>query len=187
MSEPTNRNPDYVELVAASASLADAYAADEDDPWATSPFGWILKLPSRTKGAVGEKLISKWAESQGFPVKRSPNSEADRIINGHRIEIKMSTLWSTGDFKFQQIREQEYDYCLCLGLMPQDARAWLLPKDLLRQYVIGHTPQHTGAGGSDTFWLGFPADRPPAWMAEYGDTLEDVADAFRKMGRGSHG
>lgn len=186
MTEPQYHSPDYAELVAASVSLADDYAVGEDDPWATSPFGWILKLPSRTKGAVGEKLVAKWAENQGFQVKRSTNSDADRIINGHRIEIKMSTLWGTGGFKFQQIREQEYDYCLCLGLMPQDARAWLLPKDLLRQYVIGHMPQHTGSAGSDTFWLGFPADRPFDWMDGYGGTLDDVADAFRSLGQGPY-
>lgn len=184
MSQPQYRSPDYDALVAASVELAADYAAGDDDPWATSPFGWILKLPSRTKGAIGEKLVARWAEGEGFDVRRSPSRDADRIINGHRIEVKMSTLWATGGFKFQQIREQEYDYCLCIGLMPQDAKAWLLPKSVLREYVIGHTPQHTGSGGSETFWLGFPADAPPAWMLPYGSSLDEVADQLRDLGRG---
>lgn len=186
MTESQALSPDYAALVAASIALADDYATGDDDPWATSPFGWILKLPSRTKGAIGEKLVAKWAESEGFDVRRSTNSDADRIINGHRIEVKMSTLWATGGFKFQQIREQEYDFCLCLGLLPQEAKAWLLPKSVLREHVIGHTPQHTGSGGSDTFWLGFPAENPPSWMLPYGVSLGDIAGQLRAVGHGPY-
>lgn len=184
MSQPQYRSPSYDTIVTASVDLAADYATGEDDPWAASPFGWLLKLPSRTKGAIGEKLVEKWAECEGFDVRRSPSSDADRIINGHRIEVKMSTLWANGCFRFQQIREQEYDYCLCLGLMPQDARAWLLSKAVLREYVIGHTPQHTGARGSETFWLGFPADEPPSWMLPYGSSLDEVSSQLRALGSG---
>jgi hypothetical protein len=158
----------------------------KDDPWETSPFGWILRLPSRTKGAIGEKLVTTWAEGEGFSVHRPTNSDADRIINAHRIEIKMSTLWETGLFRFQQIRDQDYDYCLCLGLMPQDARAWLLPKALLRDHVIGHTGQHGGSGASETAWIGFPANQPHEWMDGYGGTLHDVAEAIRSLGKGPY-
>lgn len=186
VTDPQFYSPDFTTLVAASVDLEAEYLPGEGDPWQTSPFAWILRLPSRTKGAIGEKLITKWAEAEGFDVRRSPSSQADRIINGHRIEIKMSTLWATGGFKFQQIREQEYDYCLCLGLMPQDAKAWLLPKSALRNHVIGHTPQHTGSGGSDTFWLGFPSNAAPSWMGPFGDSLDDVADQIRSLGHGPY-
>lgn len=187
MTESQHLSPDYAALVAASAVLADGYAIGENDPWETSPFGWIVNLrSSRTKGAVGEKLVAEWAVGEGFEVRRATNSHADRIINGHRIEVKMSTLWETGTFRFQQIRDQDYDYCLCLGLMPQDARAWLLPKELLRQHVIGHTGQHGGAKASETAWIAFPADQPHEWMEGYGGTLADVANAVRALGRGPY-
>lgn len=173
-------------MAASAANLADRYVASEDDPWIGSPFEWILRVPSRTKGAIGELLVSEWASAKGLHVKRSPSSEADRIINGHRIEIKMSTLWKSGGFKFQQIREQNYDFCLCLGISPFEVNAWLLPKDVLREYVIGHMGQHTGAAGSDTAWLGFNADSPYNWMAPYGDRLRDVDYLLRQAGGGQY-
>ncbi|GAA1997323.1 hypothetical protein [Microbacterium pumilum] len=171
-------------MAASAASLALNYVAADDDPWLGSPFEWILRVPSRTKGAIGELLVQEWAIARGLDVRRSPSSNADRIINGHRIEVKMSTLWRSGGFKFQQIRDQDYDHCLCLGISPFEVNAWLLPKDLLLEYVIGHMGQHTGASGSDTAWLGFQADDPYPWMAPYGDRLSTVAQLLTDAGDG---
>jgi hypothetical protein len=73
-----------------------------------------------------------------------------------------------------------------MGLSPFDAQAWLLPKAILHQYVIGHMGQHTGASGSDTAWLTFNADRPYDWMAPYGGRLADVARLIEENGRGNY-
>lgn len=151
-----------------------------------SPFQWILSLPSRSKGAVGEALVAGWCAAKGFDVVRTGDSQADRIIEGHRVEIKFSTLWKSGGFKFQQIREQNYAFCLCIGISPFDAQAWLLPKAVLREHVIGHMGQHTGAAGADTAWLGFPADTPYPWMEPYGGRLADVRRLLTENGRGPH-
>lgn len=177
-------DPDVQILAALSSTLAPDYVRPEDDPWIGSPFEWILRVPSRTKGAIGEALVAGWAAAKGYDVVRSRNSDADRVINGHRVEIKMSTLWKSGGFKFQQIRDQEYDYCFCIGISPFDAQAWLLPKPLLLERVIGHMGQHTGAGGTDTSWLGFQADYPYDWMEPYGDRLFDVAKLLETNGPG---
>lgn len=178
-------DPDVEILARCSATLAPDYAPTNDDPWIGSPFEWILRVPSRTKGAIGEALVAGWAATKGFDVVRSRNSDADRIINGHRIEIKMSTLWKAGGFKFQQIRDQEYDFLLCLGLAPFNAQAWLIPKAVLNKLVIGHMGQHTGASGTDTSWLSFQADAPFDWLAPYGDRLADVSRLITSNGRGS--
>lgn len=179
-------DPDVQILSALSLSLAPDYARAVDDPWIGSPFEWILKVPSRTKGAIGEALVAGWAATKGFDVVRSRNSDADRVINGHRIEIKMSSLWKSGGFKFQQIRDQEYDYCFCIGISPFDAQAWLLPKPVLSEHVIGHMGQHTGALGTDTAWLGFNHDKPYEWMKPFGPRLSDVARQLANNGRGMH-
>lgn len=166
--------------------MAPRYARDANDPWAGSPFEWILKVPSRSKGAVAEALVAEWAETRGFSVKRSPHSDADRIINGHRVEIKLSTLWETGKFKFQQIRNQDYDYCLCIAISPFDVHAWLLPKPVLLTHVIGFMGQHNGAAGKDTDWIGFNRGAPYDWMKPYGDRLGDVAELLKSNGRGNY-
>ena len=178
-------DPDVALLAHISASLASDYKSN--DAWLGSPFEWITKIPSRSKGAVGEKIVAGWAAARDFDVTRPLSSQHDRIIHGHKVEIKMSTLWASGGYKFQQIRDQDYDFCLCIGLSPLDAHAWLLPKSVLTRHVIGTMGQHTGAGGGDTAWLGFPAQANPYdWMAPYGDRLADVASHLSAIGRGSN-
>lgn len=173
-------------LASLSAAIAPDYEIAKDDPWLGSPFEWILRVPSRTKGAVGEALVAGWAAAKGFDVTRSSSSDADRIINGQRIEIKLSTLWKSGGFKFQQIRDQEYDFALCIGISPFDAQAWLLPKSVLREFVIGHMGQHTGSTGSETSWIGFPANQPYEWMKPYGGRLRNVAALLESNGKGNY-
>ena len=176
-----------VELMASAATkLLLAYAQPTGDPWEGSPFHWILSQSSRAKGAIGEALVAEWAQANGFSVSQPPDSECDRIIGGFRIEVKLSTLWRAGCYRFQQIRDQNYDYCFCLGLSPFDAHAWLLPKTMLKRYVIGHMGQHTGSRGLDTAWLGFQVDKPYEWMAAYGNRLAQVAKLLRENATSLH-
>ena len=114
------------------------------------------------------------ARAKGLSVGPSGDTEAGKVIQGRRVEIKFSTLWKNGVYNFQQIRDQDYEFLLCLGLSPLDARCWVIPKKALYDYVIGHTPQHTGAGGTDTFWLLFPASDPPIWLESYGGKLSQA-------------
>ena len=102
------------------------------------------------------------------------------VINGHRVEVKFSTLWESGAYTFQQIRDQNYEYAILLGISPFDAHCWVLSKSVLRQHVIGHTPQHAGKTGTDTFWLSFPASNPYEWLRPYGGSLEQAYQVLRK-------
>jgi hypothetical protein len=171
---PVITDLEVLALSAISMGLQSEYVRPDVDPWLGSPFEWIMKTPSRTRGAVGEKLVAGWCAAKGATVTRSPDSEADRLINGHRVEIKFSTLWQSGGYKFQQIRDQNYAHLICLGISPFDAHCWVIPKPVLVEHVIGHMGQHTGATGQDTAWLGFFVDRPFPWMTAYGGTLEQA-------------
>lgn len=165
----------YQTFAAHAKILEPNYADSESSPWAGSPFEWIRRVPSRSKGAIGEVLVANWATTNGFTVDAPKNSGHDRIIGGHKIEIKMSTLWKSGTFKFQQIRDQDYEFAFCVGISPFQVEAWLLPKKVLQEFVIGHMGQHTGAGGSDTSWISFRAGKPFDWMQPYGPTLQNVS------------
>lgn len=186
MSTPLISDPEVQVLAGIAATIQLDYAPASEDPWAGSPFQWILAQPSRRKGAIGEQLVAGWCAAKGFDVVRSGDSEADRIIEGHRVEITFSTLWAGGGYKFQQIRDQRYEYLFCIGVAPFDAHAWLIPKPVLLEHVIGHTGQHTGAAGTDTAWLGFNAANPYPWMAPYGPRLSDVRRLLQENGRGPH-
>ncbi len=173
-------------LAGIAAKLAPLYVDPETDPWAGSPFAWIRTRPSRQVGKIGEQLVAEWAATRGLEVRRAGDAQADRVINGRRVEIKFSTLWAGGGYKFQQIRDQRYDVLLCLGLSPFTASCWVIPKADIqaalqgRAKLEGLTGQHTGAEAADTRWLTFNALRPPDWLRKYGGSL---AEAYRLLAR----
>jgi len=183
---PTIEDPDVQVLAGIAGTLEADYAPKGADPWEGSPFAWIRSRPSRQRGAIGEQLVAGWCAAKGLDVARSASSDADRIIHGYRTEIKFSTLWQSGVYKFQQIRDQAYDHLFCLGLSPFAAHAWLLPKPVLFEYVIGHTGQHTGAGGTETAWLSFHAERPHPWMEPYGGSLGRVWEVLSALEHGPY-
>lgn len=170
------------------AKAAEKLAPKPDPAWVKSPFKWILALPSRSKGSFGERLVQEIFRVNGFDVKRpASGSDHDRVINGHRIEIKMSTLWTkNGHYKFQQIRNQHYDFLLFLGLSPNSAHCWLVPKEEVYDGREGVSHQHAGKAGSDTLWLTFPATKPPTWLKGFGGTIDQAQKLMKAAKRGSH-
>lgn len=175
---------DTAMFAAIATQMSKDHVKADDDPWIGSPFQWLQNIPPRAKGTIGEKLVAAWASTLGFDVVRPKGSDADRIINGRRIEVKFSLLWESGIYKFQQIRDQEYDFVFCLAISPFEVHAWLIPKSVLKEHVIGHMGQHTGVNATDTSWFGFKPDEPFEWMKPYGSTLSEVADLIRKNGKG---
>lgn len=176
-------DPDVVLLAQLATTIREDYD-DEDDEWKSSPFAWVKTRPSRQIGAIGEKLISGWLAAKGFDVTRSPDSDADRIVNGLRAEIKFSTLWKNGGFKFQQIRNQDYDFILMLGICPFDAFCWAVPKSTVMekwQSGDGIIAQHGGSTGVDTAWLGFPIDNPPRWLQSFGGSLKTLPSIITRI------
>jgi hypothetical protein len=150
------------------------------DEWDDSPFKWILAQPSATKGAIGRRLVTYWAYSLGiFPRQVSKEKQIYLQLNDALIQVKFSTLWDTGYYRFQQIRDMDYDFCLCFGLAPLDMNAWLIPKEVLDTHVIGTKGQHTGSGSGETWWLETPPNSPDAWLQDCGGQLADVAQQLR--------
>ncbi len=176
-------DPDVQILASCSATLHADYA-DEDKEWIDSPFAWIKTRPSRQVGVIGEKLVAGWLATKGFDVIRSPDSQADRIINGERAEVKFSTLWKGGFYKFQQLRDQNYKFAICLGVSPFDAHCWVLPKTvIMEQWGAGGglESQHGGQAGTDTAWLSVTPGREPKWLCEYGGRLAEAARLVAKI------
>ena len=168
------QDPEVQRLAAIAARLENEYK-DRNRLWNDSQFAWIKGgLPAGSRGAVFQRLVSEWCVSKGVSVTRSPDSDADRIIGGRRAEIKGSTLWEDGTYTFQQIRDQNYELVVCLGISPFDAHCWVIPKDdimaLRDEGLI--SPQHGGSRGSDTLWInGVNPKNPPDWIRPYGGTL----------------
>ena len=161
-------------LLSSAALFIKSEFTKENNTWNESPFNWILTLPSGSKGSLGKRLVKQWCALKELAVDKSPDSEADILINGHRVEIKFSTLWKSGIYKFQQIREQNYEYSILLGISPFEAHCWVVKKSILRKYVIGHLGQHTGSKGQETAWLTVNPKHPQEWLNQCGGTLEQA-------------
>ena len=173
-----------VESLATIAHSMRSDYPDDDDRWQGSPFAWIKKRPSRQVGAIGERLVEEFFATQGFDVDRSPDSDADRVISGIRVEIKFSTLWKNDLYKFQQIRDQNYSALICLGVGPFSAHCWTLRKSEVMENwgVAGRLPhQHGGQSGQDTAWLSVDPANVPVWLRPYGDTLADATRILKRM------
>ena len=168
-------------LLASGATYIKSDLEKEIIAWKDSPFEWVLKLPAGSKGKLGKHLIYQWCGVKGLSVDRCPDSEADMLINGHRVEVKFSTLWKSGIYKFQQIRNQNYEYSVCLGISPFEAHCWVISKSILKQYVIGHMGQHTGASGKETAWLTVDPHKPPDWLTPYGGTLDQAFSVLKSL------
>jgi hypothetical protein len=169
------------DLLASAANYIKGDLEKSYVAWKDSPFEWVLRLPPGSRGKLGKQLIFQWCALKGLAVDRSPDSEADMLINGHRVEIKFSTLWEAGIYTFQQIRDQNYEYCVCLGISPFEAHCWVVSKPILKQYVIGHLGQHTGAGGQDTAWFSVVPNKPTDWLSPCGGTLEKAFTVLKSL------
>ena len=182
---PSIRDPEVKILATFSQELQPDYMTPDDASWQGSPFDWIRAKPSRQKGAIGEKLVSGYLACKGFDVARSPDAEADRLIGGKRAEIKMSMLWKTGLYRFQQLRDQDYEFAVCLGIGPFDAHCWILPKRAILESWAGGAggmgSQHGGRGGMDTAWLSVKPDRVPAWLNEWGGSLSRAVELISRI------
>jgi len=179
-------DPDVQLLANIAESLREEYVR-VNDSWAGSPFEWIKRRPSRQRGSIAEKLVAGWCAAHGLDVVASPDSDADRIIAGLRAEIKSSTLWGTGIYKFQQFRDQNYDVAICIGLSPFDAHCWVLPKAVIMRNwgsAEGFSSQHGGAAGTDTAWLSVNPQHVQEWLRAYGGRLRDALSVLRSLASG---
>lgn len=168
-----NNGVEYRALVTISDVLRKKYLKNSR-AWDNSPFAWIKHRPSRSIGAIGEKIVSMWLAMHDFNVSRSNDTEADRLVEGIRTEIKFSTLWENGNYCFQQIRDQKYDLLLLLGISPHDAHCWVLKKrDIIDLWKIKHviSGQHTGQQSTETAWIQVPPNTK-SFLSPYGGTLE---------------
>lgn len=175
--------PSDFDLLATAANFIKDDFETENELWADSPFAWVRKLPSASKGRLGRRLIQQWSALKDLDTGKSPDSEADMTINGRRVEIKFSTLWKSGIYKFQQLRDQNYEFAVCLGISPFEAHCWVVSKAVLKLHVIGHQGQHTGSSGTDTAWFSVNPEDPPEWLNGLGGSLSEAYAVLKNLSR----
>jgi len=121
-------------------------------------------------------IIADWLQSREFSVKKARSTGADRTINLDQVEIKCSTLWEVGTYRFQQLRPQDYSHVILMGVSPDRLHVWCVPKEV----VFSHSErQHGGKRGKGTDWLTVDPQNIPAWLAPYGGSVERGLSCIR--------
>ena len=170
-------NKDFIMLAATASYLREELEA-ENDPWENSPFEWILKLPPRKKGKLGGNLIASWLAGKGMQLESTRDASETIRINGLQFAIKFSTIWTTGVYKFQQIRAKGYDYVICLGISPFDAHCWVFD----RKFAIEHAkPQHFQDKKIVDYWMEINPLEPKEEIRDCGGTLDQAYRILKKL------
>lgn len=122
-------------------------------------------------------MVRDWAVANGYRTGMASDSDHDLTIEGKRVEVKFSTLWDCGLYRFQQLRDQGYDFTVCLGVSPNSAHCWVIPKsDLMRMWrqtgeIRG---QHGGGDASAVGWFSVKPLDPPPWTKQYGGSIDEA-------------
>jgi len=164
------------------------------DPYINSKNQWFRLLASRTKGTVGELLVGQYFETEGLDVispkeakkrsnvdKSTPTSDYDIFILGSNLksEIKTSTMWTgSQEFRFQQIRKQEYDIIIFQFIYPEHIERYYCTKEVVESMItIPSKVQHGGKNKKnsdpDTFWERVKSNKVPEYFIPLNQLIGD--------------
>ena len=170
----TPKEPGLAALEAIAINIKGEFDTPEDAEWSDCSLKWIRSKPSATVGKIGRTLVKALCDSAFLPAKPVGYS---LVLKGKILQVRTSTGWSGGGFKFQQLRHESYAAVFCLGITPHKVFAWVIPKGVIFKAdgtiltKDGLTPQHKGKGGSDTAWINVDVQSVPPWMTQYGDSI----------------
>jgi len=103
----------------------------------------------------------------GFRVAQRTSPGHDRIVEGRKVRIKFSTLWRSGLYTFQQVKDEDYEYVLLLGVSPGHGHLWVLEKATALRLA-----------GSPTAWISFAPEAPPVEIGAAGGLPSAAAGAL---------
>ena len=135
--------------------------------WAGSRFAWVKTLLPAHKGKLGEQLFDQLCEAGGVALVGENGPGHDRRTAGHKVEIKLSTLYATADpddagYKWLQLRpEDDYDLVVLIGIEPDRVHVWAVDKTAALVHSRG---QHGGKDAAETRMIELGEHDRPAWL-----------------------
>jgi hypothetical protein len=148
--------------------------------WDQSTYFWVKNNPPQQTALVAKASLLDWLRQFGISCEQSGwlvESDLGKLC------IKFSTIWHSGVYKFQQIRDEDYDYLVCLGISPHQAHLWFVPKTEVDNRIIGIAGQHRGSSANDTFWLSIDPTYAHAWLNNYGGTIGQAETMLSGLAR----
>jgi len=161
----------FNKLVEITNSLKPNYP--ESAAWADSPFNWIRSLPPNNKWSIARIAICGLFQRYGIT---ASTYRYQIRVNGNGLLQRIALMWETSEIKYQNIRDINFDFVICLALYPHSAYGWLIPKceiwadGVIRTDNLGITSQHKGADA----WVHINPENPQPWLRKYGGTIDEM-------------
>ncbi len=173
--QSTNETPpafdeQYLMLAASITHLQEAF--EENNPWYNSPFEWVLDANRQQKSLIVSRLFETWCKHNGFSFEKLGDAEDLCIINGYQIAVKFCMLLDDGMYRFQPIRNDDYDYVLCIGISPEQAHGWVFEREaVIGKSIYSETSDqiHVNPKSLD------------AWLSDCGGSLGQTAQIFKNL------
>jgi hypothetical protein len=172
---PAPLDPDQAQaaLAGLAADLSGDFTEPADD-WDDSPYLWLKQLPPVSRGRAAAALLHRWCQHLGIPATANPKAPTELSTPAGTVQVKSSTLWSAGEYRFQAVRPGHHTHLALLGISPHRAHLWVLPSGL----ALAHRDNVRGDAG----WITLTPTRPAAWTHPYGP---EPATAAALLGRDS--
>ena len=166
------------EIATSTNAYKEVIEKNQNSVWVGSTFEHHKGLSSKAKGSWGERLTCDILEGLGANVPRRKNgknkkpqgsgTDFDIYVDNKTIEVKTSFAWDETEdsFTWQQIRDQEYEYIVFVGVNPNECKAWFATKDDLVKEIFGRNEyrQHAGKDGEqELYWIQVK-DGVPDWF-----------------------
>lgn len=171
-----------------AATVADTYSYHDVelettiDPYEKSELKVLSNLSSRKKSVAFRRIIMELLIDNGYKVLQTKDPEVSLIVNGKRVCIKGSMGWNTDGvithYRFQQIKDQEYDVLLFAFFTPDElilkgnTKSVIL--DLLSRKNVAGEYIHNQHGGKTVDSGTYFVDTNPefdTWLLDIEDVL----------------
>jgi hypothetical protein len=147
--------------------------------WRDSPFRWMQRLPNLPKHASAKALLVAVLAHEGIDARPETKNGASYLVcDSRRLSLKVSFLWSQGNYLFQQIRiSSAFSHVVLFGISPRRAHLWIVPTT---ERALFQSRQHiSGDGLAANYLLRIDPDAPPTWLDCFGGTLSDGVRVLR--------
>jgi hypothetical protein len=158
----------YNKLLSVNEAVSKGYM--EEDSWSSSPFSWIRTLPTASRAKAAESIVARLLQSEGFLVQPRFSKGHDLQVEGRKLKVRFSTLWSTGAYAFQKVAPGDYEILILFGLSPENCHVWALPASLAAKI-----------GASAGSWFSVDPTAPPEEILPYGGTLGSLYEVLSTL------
>ena len=164
----------FQRVIEIAESLKDGKTQQEEQKiaiWAGSQLAWTRSLAAGTKGKLGRQLVIELCRDEGLT---AIQRRFLVYVENKAVSVKCSVLGLEGNYFFENVKEDGYQFLFCLGISPHDVHAWVIPSEKLQEAKHQH--------GKADQWMIVAPNNPPELFRECGPSGE-IDEALKALRR----